>query len=109
MVKRAVCGIFAFWGGDPVISPRCDRFCASFGPRVAGAGAAVWRDEFPGFAPLLVGPRQAYLWAEKRSTLMTDAAILFDLDGTLIDSAPDLHAASARLLEREGRAALSPR
>lgn len=32
------------------------------------------------------------------------AAVLFDLDGTLIDSAPDLMAAMNRLLDREGRA-----
>lgn len=38
---------------------------------------------------------------------MTDAAILFDLDGTLVDSAADLHAAAARLLIREGQAPLS--
>ncbi len=29
-------------------------------------------------------------------------AIIFDLDGTLIDSAPDIHAAVARVLAREG-------
>lgn len=28
--------------------------------------------------------------------------VIFDLDGTLIDSAPDIHAASARLLSNEG-------
>lgn len=39
---------------------------------------------------------------------MTRAAILFDLDGTLIDSAPDLHAAAARMLEAEGQPPLSP-
>lgn len=33
-------------------------------------------------------------------------AVVFDLDGTLIDSAPDIHAAAARLLAEEGRAAL---
>ncbi|MFN4154464.1 MAG: phosphoglycolate phosphatase [Paracoccaceae bacterium] len=32
--------------------------------------------------------------------------VVFDLDGTLIDSAPDIHAAVARMLEGEGRAAL---
>ena len=31
------------------------------------------------------------------------ARIVFDLDGTLIDSAPDIHAMANRLLEREGR------
>ena len=35
------------------------------------------------------------------------AALIFDLDGTLIDSAPDLHAASSRMLAREGLPALS--
>ncbi|WGW02984.1 phosphoglycolate phosphatase [Tropicibacter oceani] len=30
------------------------------------------------------------------------ARIVFDLDGTLIDSAPDIHAASARMLQAEG-------
>lgn len=34
-------------------------------------------------------------------------AIVFDLDGTLIDSAPDLHAALNRLLEAAGLAALT--
>lgn len=33
-------------------------------------------------------------------------AILFDLDGTLVDSAPDIQAAVNRMLEGEGRAAL---
>ncbi|MBN9672977.1 phosphoglycolate phosphatase [Roseibium aggregatum] len=33
--------------------------------------------------------------------------LIFDLDGTLIDSAPDLHAAASRLLEREGHPPLS--
>ncbi|MBE3637903.1 phosphoglycolate phosphatase [Mangrovicoccus algicola] len=37
---------------------------------------------------------------------MSSAAVLFDLDGTLIDSAPDLHAAAARMLEAEGQAPL---
>jgi len=32
--------------------------------------------------------------------------IVFDLDGTLIDSAPDLHAAAAKMLDGEGKAAL---
>lgn len=35
-------------------------------------------------------------------------AIIFDLDGTLIDSAPDIHAAVARTLADEGRPPLSP-
>jgi phosphoglycolate phosphatase len=34
-------------------------------------------------------------------------AIIFDLDGTLIDSAPDIHAAVARALAEEGQPALS--
>ncbi|WP_172331088.1 phosphoglycolate phosphatase [Mangrovicoccus sp. HB161399] len=38
---------------------------------------------------------------------MTSAAVLFDLDGTLIDSAPDLHAAANRMLADEGREALA--
>ncbi|WP_428672603.1 phosphoglycolate phosphatase [Roseibium sp.] len=33
--------------------------------------------------------------------------LIFDLDGTLIDSAPDLHAASNRMLAREDRPSLS--
>lgn len=33
-------------------------------------------------------------------------AVVFDLDGTLIDSAPDIHAAANRLLEGEGLAPL---
>ncbi len=33
-------------------------------------------------------------------------AVVFRLDGTLIDGAPDIHAAAARLLAGEGRAAL---
>jgi phosphoglycolate phosphatase len=36
-------------------------------------------------------------------------AILFDLDGTLVDSAPDLHAAANRMLAELGRPALSLR
>src|SRR3546814_9888900 len=36
------------------------------------------------------------------------AAVLFDLDGTLVDSAPDLMAAMNRLLLREGRAPVDP-
>ncbi|MCB2116290.1 MAG: phosphoglycolate phosphatase [Rhodobacteraceae bacterium] len=36
------------------------------------------------------------------------ARIVFDLDGTLIDSAPDIHAAVALTLGEEGRAPLSP-
>jgi len=38
---------------------------------------------------------------------MTAPILIFDLDGTLIDSAPDIHAAAARLLVLEGREALS--
>ncbi|WP_138468949.1 phosphoglycolate phosphatase [Poseidonocella sp. HB161398] len=34
---------------------------------------------------------------------MTTAAVLFDLDGTLIDSAPDLHSAACRMLAAEGQ------
>jgi phosphoglycolate phosphatase len=34
------------------------------------------------------------------------AAVIFDLDGTLVDSAPDIHAAVNRLLAAEGEAAL---
>lgn len=33
---------------------------------------------------------------------MTRAAVIFDLDGTLIDSAPDIHAAANRVLRGEG-------
>jgi len=33
---------------------------------------------------------------------MTRAAVIFDLDGTLIDSAPDIHAAANRVLRAEG-------
>lgn len=36
------------------------------------------------------------------------AAVLFDLDGTLVDSAPDLLAAMNRLLLREGRGTVDP-
>lgn len=36
-------------------------------------------------------------------------SVVFDLDGTLIDSAPDIHAAAARLLEEEGLTPLSHR
>lgn len=38
---------------------------------------------------------------------MTEPIVVFDLDGTLIDSAPDIHAASARLLTAEGVEPLS--
>lgn len=34
-------------------------------------------------------------------------ALIFDLDGTLVDSAPDLHAAANRMLKAHGREALS--
>ena len=37
---------------------------------------------------------------------MPSSAVLFDLDGTLADTAPDLGAAVNRLLEEDGRAAL---
>ena len=33
---------------------------------------------------------------------MSPAAVIFDLDGTLIDSAPDIHAAANRVLRSEG-------
>lgn len=41
---------------------------------------------------------------------MSDAplAVIFDLDGTLVDSAPDMHAAIARVLEARGLAPLPP-
>lgn len=35
------------------------------------------------------------------------SAVLFDLDGTLIDSAPDIHALANRILDAEGAAPLS--
>ncbi|MBE0452773.1 phosphoglycolate phosphatase [Roseovarius autotrophicus] len=35
-------------------------------------------------------------------------AVIFDLDGTLIDSAPDIHAAANRLMERHGMAPFTP-
>jgi len=35
------------------------------------------------------------------------ARIVFDLDGTLIDSAPDLHGIGNQLLEADGHAAIS--
>ena len=35
-------------------------------------------------------------------------AVIFDLDGTLIDSAPDIHAAANRLMERHGFAPFTP-
>ncbi|GGB36254.1 phosphoglycolate phosphatase [Roseibium aquae] len=38
---------------------------------------------------------------------MTRPILIFDLDGTLIDSAPDIHAACARLLEGEGEQPLA--
>lgn len=44
---------------------------------------------------------------DQRDVRMTQAAILFDLDGTLIDSAPDLHASAGRLLVAEGLNPLS--
>ena len=34
-------------------------------------------------------------------------AVVFDLDGTLIDSAPDIHAVTNRLLQQDGLAPLS--
>lgn len=37
----------------------------------------------------------------------TPARIVFDLDGTLIDSAPDIHAIANRVLESEGAAPIS--
>lgn len=37
---------------------------------------------------------------------MSPVHLVFDLDGTLIDSAPDIHAAVARMLVDEGQAAL---
>ncbi|HET7410897.1 MAG TPA: HAD hydrolase-like protein, partial [Paracoccaceae bacterium] len=38
---------------------------------------------------------------------MRYAAIAFDLDGTLVDSAPDLHAAANRMLADLGRPGLT--
>lgn len=38
----------------------------------------------------------------------TSRAVIFDLDGTLIDSAPDIHAAANRLMERHGLAPFTP-
>ena len=38
---------------------------------------------------------------------MTEAVVAFDLDGTLIDSAPDIHAIANRVLAAEGLAPLS--
>jgi len=38
---------------------------------------------------------------------MTGCPVVFDLDGTLIDSVPDIHAAVGRMLEAEGFAPLS--
>lgn len=35
-------------------------------------------------------------------------AVIFDLDGTLIDSAPDIHAAANRLMTRQGFAPFAP-
>lgn len=35
-------------------------------------------------------------------------AVIFDLDGTLIDSAPDIHAAANRVMQRHGFAPFSP-
>lgn len=40
-------------------------------------------------------------------TALTQTAVIFDLDGTLIDSAPDIHAAIARTLAEEGQPPLS--
>jgi len=39
--------------------------------------------------------------------VIRDGAVVFDLDGTLIDSVPDLHPAVNRLLAEEGQAPLS--
>src|SRR5215472_1307398 len=39
---------------------------------------------------------------------MTDFLLIFDLDGTLVDSAPDLRAALNEMLRERGRAPLSP-
>jgi len=41
------------------------------------------------------------------SAVIWPKAVLFDLDGTLIDSAPDIHAATNTLLARDGLAPLS--
>ncbi len=45
--------------------------------------------------------------SEPSATHHLPAALIFDLDGTLIDSAPDLHAAAERLLQPLGRRHLS--
>jgi phosphoglycolate phosphatase len=45
-------------------------------------------------------------WGRQR--LMTAKAVVFDLDGTLVDTLPDLHAAVATLLRERGLAAPSP-
>lgn len=43
-----------------------------------------------------------------RATAPTPPALVFDLDGTLVDSAPDIGAAINTLLREEGRPALAP-
>ena len=42
---------------------------------------------------------------DRRATVQPDHAVVFDLDGTLIDSAPDIHAAINRVMAEDG---LSP-
>lgn len=41
-------------------------------------------------------------------TAGVSGAVVFDLDGTLIDSAPDIHAAANRLMERHGLPPFTP-
>lgn len=75
--------------------------------KLADATNREWGERFlreQGRLPLEPSGRSSPLVVARRTDV---AAVVFDLDGTLIDSAPDIHAASNRVLAEQGFAPLT--